>query len=54
MRIGLIGIGRMGKCIAGMALDEGMEVVAAVDVPGNPDVGRDIGLLILGDEELDY
>jgi len=45
MRIGLIGIGRMGKGIARMALEEGMEVVAAVDVPGNPDAGRDIGLL---------
>ncbi|ODS39171.1 MAG: 4-hydroxy-tetrahydrodipicolinate reductase [Candidatus Altiarchaeales archaeon WOR_SM1_86-2] len=46
MRIGLIGIGRMGKGIAGMALDEGMEVVAAVDVPENPNIGKDIGLLV--------
>jgi len=46
MKVGIIGFGRMGKQIAKRALDEGMEIVCAVDIPGHPDQNKDIGAVL--------
>lgn len=47
VRIGLLGAGgRMGRMlIAALAADPGLQLCAAVDAPGTPDVGRDVGEL---------
>ena len=46
MKAGIIGFGRMGKQIAKRLLEEKIELVCAFDLPGHPDHGKDIGLII--------
>lgn len=42
-KIAMLGVGRMGKGIIAEAVKEGLEVVAAIDSPENPLVGKDVG-----------
>ncbi|MBN2013726.1 MAG: 4-hydroxy-tetrahydrodipicolinate reductase [Candidatus Altiarchaeota archaeon] len=44
-KIAMLGVGRMGKGIIAEAVKEGLEVVAAIDSPDNPIVGKDAGLI---------
>ncbi len=44
-KVCVLGFGRMGKLIVKMLLASGHKVVAVVDAPGSPDVGKDAGML---------
>jgi 4-hydroxy-tetrahydrodipicolinate reductase len=44
-KVAVLGVGRMGKGIIAEAVSAGMQVVAAVDSPGNPQIGKDAGML---------
>jgi len=47
MKVGIIGVGRMGQTIAKLVIeDPGMDVVMAVDTVHNPNIGCDIGALV--------
>jgi 4-hydroxy-tetrahydrodipicolinate reductase len=46
VKIAIVGAaGRMGQTIARLAASEGISVVGAVEAPGSPDLGRDLGEL---------
>jgi 4-hydroxy-tetrahydrodipicolinate reductase len=44
-KVAVIGVGRMGKGIIKEVAAAGMQVVAAVDAPGSPQLGKDAGVL---------
>ncbi len=44
-KIAMLGVGRMGREIIKKAVEEGLDVVAAVDSPENPIIGKDAGIV---------
>jgi 4-hydroxy-tetrahydrodipicolinate reductase len=44
-KVAVLGVGRMGKGIIAEAVSAGMQVVAAVDAPASPQIGKDAGML---------
>ncbi|HDH41818.1 MAG TPA: 4-hydroxy-tetrahydrodipicolinate reductase [Candidatus Altiarchaeales archaeon] len=44
-KIAMLGVGRMGREIIKRAVEEGLDVVAAIDSPENPIIGKDAGVV---------
>lgn len=45
IKVAVLGVGRMGKNIIREAVSAGMKVVAAIDSPQNPMLGKDAGII---------